>query len=432
MASILSRDALFQIERALAEENAADSIALLSCKQIFLAVVAGVSGTHWCTNFIRIAELAGQHGKYVMCCCALLAELIVAEADASDNEKAAAANDSTVVDPSAGACSQAAHGHCAAVGQPLVGNKRACTMVTRNGTSSAGRGYGEHGTSDGLASIGHLASLMRSRGKGAYGREVKEHLARLVAGRQQALLQRGDIAAANGHPYHGKCPEGHLSVRSAWGAAGKLTKLTMTKKTTQTIELGQRDRFRKYVPLENHIKNGPAFVPLGHAIGFKYFVQPSVLENGVSPETPVRQELHVDGAPSVIVPLRNSGCWLDCLMQPDDKSPGYYYRVAIFVPAGHCVVFDTFHGGSTGTADTADRRVHAYLGPAPLGAVGHLLLETMLTTGNPDVTKYLDKVPTREELQKQVPHAIELVCKVDSSNGREYDPFPGHHSTVSL
>lgn len=63
---------------------------------------------------------------------------------------------------------------------------------------------------DELAAIGHLASLMRSRGKGACGQEFEEHLVRLVAGRQQALLQRGDIAAANRHPYHGECPEGGI------------------------------------------------------------------------------------------------------------------------------------------------------------------------------------------------------------------------------
>ena len=80
MASNMSGDALFQIERALAETKAADKLALLSCKQIAHAVVAGATGKHWCLNFIKIAEHAGNHGQDVLCCCALLAELHAARA----------------------------------------------------------------------------------------------------------------------------------------------------------------------------------------------------------------------------------------------------------------------------------------------------------------------------------------------------------------
>ena len=43
MASNMSGDALFQIERALAETKVADKLALLSCKQIAHAVVAGAT-----------------------------------------------------------------------------------------------------------------------------------------------------------------------------------------------------------------------------------------------------------------------------------------------------------------------------------------------------------------------------------------------------
>ena len=95
-----------------------------------------------------------------------------------------------------------------------MGNKRACTMAARNGTSSAGEVTANN---DELAAIGHLASLMRSRGKGACRQEFEEHLVRLVAGRQQALLQRGDIAAANRHPYHGECPESEYIDLSGQG-----------------------------------------------------------------------------------------------------------------------------------------------------------------------------------------------------------------------
>ena len=91
MANTMSGDALFQIESALAEEKPEDKLAALSCKQIIHAVLAGVSGKYWCTNFITIAEIASQHDKQELCCSALLAELIVAAADASDNAEQASA-----------------------------------------------------------------------------------------------------------------------------------------------------------------------------------------------------------------------------------------------------------------------------------------------------------------------------------------------------
>ena len=126
-------------------------------------------------------------------------------------------------------------------------------------------------------------------------------------------------------------------------------------------------------------------------------------------------------------------------------------------------MFNTFHGGSTGTWETAERRAHAYLGAAPTGAVGHLLLGQMLGgndsseddssggdssegehghghedadgsggggAGGGDVeeaNKWLALVPSRQKLQSAVPYPIELVCKVDRKTGREYDPFPGHN-----
>ena len=144
-------DALFQIERALAETKVADKLALLSCKQIAHAVVAGATGKHWCLNFIKIAEHAGNHGQDVLCCCALLAELIVSAADASDNEKAAPANNGTVGDPSHGAFAQTAHGNCAAISQPVVGDKRTFTMATETDTSCAGGGDSERDINGELA-----------------------------------------------------------------------------------------------------------------------------------------------------------------------------------------------------------------------------------------------------------------------------------------
>ena len=110
-------------------------------------------------------------------------------------------------------------------------------------------------------------------------------------------------------------------MRSALGAAGCLAKHTSTTKTDKTINIGQRDNFRKYKKLDKHKDTADGFRPLLDAIGFTHCVDPSVLENGVRHTTPFRQELHLDGAPSVIVPLSDSGCRLDCLMQPDDKSP---------------------------------------------------------------------------------------------------------------
>ena len=460
----MSGDALFQIERALAETKDADKLALLSCKQIAHAVVAGATGKHWCTNFIDIAELAGDHGQDVLCCCALLAELIVSAADASDNEKAAPANNGTVDDPSHGASAHAAHGNCAAIAQPVVGNKRAFTMTTGTDTSCAGGGDSERDINDELALVGHLASLIRSRAKSA----PTDHLVHLVKHRRQIVEQmQGGIAVAYQHLLHGKCPPGHLSVRSALGAAGSLAELTSTTKADKTINVGQRDDYRKYKKLDQgHAEIADGFRPLMDAIGYGHCVDPSVLENGVRHTTPFRQKLHLDGAPSVIVPLHDSGCRLDCLMKPDDESPHYLYRVTIFVPAGSCVVFNTFHGGSTGTWGTTERRVHAYLGAAPTGAVAHLLLEKMLknenesesddeheheqedavggeggcagggrqgerrSKRNSDVdkaNKWLDLVPSRQQLQSAVPYPIELVCKVDRKSGREYDPFPGHN-----
>ena len=219
MANTMSGDALFQIESALAEEKPEDKLAALSCKQIIHAVLAGVSGKYWCTNFITIAEIASQHDKQELCCSALLAELIVAAADASDNAEQASANNSAFDNSPAGACAQGAHGACAAVPRPRVGTKRACTMPAETATNCADGGNGEHGTNVGLTLDGHLASLVRSRDSGP----CTGHLKRLVARRKQGLeqMQRG-IVAKHQHPYHGECDAGHLSVRNAYGAGGKL------------------------------------------------------------------------------------------------------------------------------------------------------------------------------------------------------------------
>ena len=223
MANTMSGDALFQIESALAEDKPEDILAALSCKQIMHAVLAGVSGKHWCSNFIKIAKIANQHGKQKLCCSALLAELIVAAADASDNGEQASANNSALDNSPAGACAQGTHGTCAAVPRPLVGTKRACTMPAENGN-------GAHGTNDGLTLDGHLASLVRSRDSGP----CTEHLERLVARREHELEQmQCGIVAKHRHPYHGKkIDAGHLSVRNAYGAGGKLTKLSSTQVPT--------------------------------------------------------------------------------------------------------------------------------------------------------------------------------------------------------
>ena len=79
-------------------------------------------------------------------------------------------------------------------------------------------------------------------------------------------------------------------MRSALGAAGCLAKHTSTTKTDKTINIGQRDNFRKYKKLDKHKDTADGFRPLLDAIGFTHCVDPSVLENGVGHKTPDVEE----------------------------------------------------------------------------------------------------------------------------------------------
>ena len=80
--------ALFEIERALAKGSAAKKLNALSCRQIACAVLDGAHGKHWRSNFLDIAFLACGQDQNAMSCCALLAELFVASADAFEHRQA--------------------------------------------------------------------------------------------------------------------------------------------------------------------------------------------------------------------------------------------------------------------------------------------------------------------------------------------------------
>ena len=446
--------ALFEIERALAKGSAAKKLNALSCRQIACAVLDGAHGKHWRSNFLDIAFLACGQDQNAMSCCALLAELFVASADAFEHRQATHARGGAgaAVPRGAGAsgrrsggpppmetnapCStgaQAPHNCSAAAASARVGNKRArlATTVVR-GAACGGEDcdetgdIGEHAASGDPELLGKLASLVRWRATGTLTADILQ----LAEQRQHILevLPTADTSTAKRHRNHGKCPDGHLSVRNAWGAGGKLSAHLQEANITSAIGSQQRDNFRKYMMLEwSHKHIAERFEPLMHAIGFDNPQSPSVFENGVGSETPFRQGLHLDGATSVIIPVQPSGCRLDCLMQPDDESPHYFYRVTITVPFGSCVVFNAFHGGSIGNWETADRRVHAFLGDVPVGGQKQRTLEDVITTNSPADAVFLENIPTRQKLQQQVQGAIELVCKVSRTNGSEFHPFVGHN-----
>ena len=83
------RDPLFRIERTLAAKGTpAQKVAASPYQQIALAVLAGANGPHWRKNFLELADLAAKEGQYVTCCMALLAEILVAGADACSAQAA--------------------------------------------------------------------------------------------------------------------------------------------------------------------------------------------------------------------------------------------------------------------------------------------------------------------------------------------------------
>ena len=98
----MANDPLFQIEGALAAVNDAQKLAALSPRQIVHAFLAGAYGTRWRANFLQIAGLASDHGQSMMSCCALLAEILVEAADASEIAHAALEN-ATAVNAATGA-----------------------------------------------------------------------------------------------------------------------------------------------------------------------------------------------------------------------------------------------------------------------------------------------------------------------------------------
>ena len=97
--------------------------------------------------------------------------------------------------------------------------------------------------------------------------------------------------------------------------------------------------------------------------------------------------------------------------------PAHVGETNVAQGTGAVMVFDTFHGGSAGNRRTADRRVHSFLSfghsAFPSGGIEKHMLKQMLKNNDPDAAAYLDNVPTRAMLQKQVGKRISLVCKVN-------------------
>ena len=541
----MASDPLFQIEGALAAVNDAQKLAALSPRQIVHAFLAGAYGTRWRANFLQVAGLASDHGQSMMSCCALLAEILVEAADASeiahaalenatedaasaavahksaapaaaslpaaaptrnsppakrartsnasstsaaepvgassDGERSAGSREHETFEPcdpvvaqlaraaevlvdaaDASVVAHAALENATAVGAatgavarksaaPAAASLRAAAPTPNphqgkeartsnaSGTGAAepvvvSRGGGrcaacrEHEFDP---MVSQLVSLIRSHGRGA----TTEFIMDFIANRQHILKKLPAAGITTKRPFHyGECPAGHFSVRNAWGSGGRINAF-LPRAVTSAIKFGQKDRNRKYADLGwGPAKTAKIFAPLQHAIGFETAMEPSVLANGVGSRAPCRQDLHVDGAPSAIIPVQSTGCLLDCLMQPDlpDTAEDYLLRVTVFVPFGHCVVFNAFHGGSKGNYQSMDKRVHVFLNfgndIVSKGNLQQRTLKEMLARGDPGVRPFLERVPTKEQLQKLVGYSyIAPVCKVNPVNGDEFEPFSGHN-----
>ena len=443
LVSAMAAESLFQIEQALEQSR---PLVALSCRQIARAFLAGARGSHWRENFLRIAKLACKEGQHELSCCALLAEMLV---EAADSSEANASANAAAPAGASGDNDASRRPHAAAPTRSSPPNKRARTSSAtsertaehggenRSGGASDGASGGTDGgrSDSGSAELADVASLVRSRGRGARVACVED----IVTRRLEVVDTRPTDRSKPHH--HGRCPAGHLSVRPAWGGGGKLVP-HLPSDIMSALKFGTKDMNREYKLLGWDLRTtATRFMALKHAVGFECASDPSVLRNGVGARTPFRQALHVDGAPSLIIPVESSGCALDCLMKPDDPATDFLFRVTIQIPAGYCVVFaaDTIHGGASGNGQTEDKRVHAYLdfeggngsrrdgygvGVSATGNRQRTLEDLLEEKGD----SCLKDVPTRGQLQEQVGPVISLVCKVSRKDGHEYEPQNGHNA----
>ena len=487
---------LFRITRALASRCDKDKLAASSYQETTKAVLAGASGTFWRNMLLDLAWIAARSGQSFDACCALLAEVIVACADECAGIKSALASCSATnargeaphvcsepaakrarTDDKELACAVRiagfvrAHGH--AVHQNIMwqlqegrsdvvrdstlgaiallaevvacsgacrsnepacspgieteapaGRSRACTRPATNGARDT--------FADPHTAAVQIAELVLGRGRGG-AREFLQLLEARRGGVLRSVASGGEDAkvAQNKHADYGKCPIGHLSVRRAEGSGGIIS-VKVPKNFSGSVS-GQSDGYRVYSPLNvNDTQMRQYFDHLRRVIGATQLAGPSVFKNKTGAKAPVRQLLHVDGAPSVIVPISETGCQLDCLMMPSsEEGDSFYYRVTFFVPAGNCVVFNTFHGGARGNGRTEALRVHAYAAfgdgdavPPDPADFGKRTLETMLETG--EAEEFLRNIPGQLELEAQVGGAVSVVCKVHRDTGKEFDPDPHH------
>ena len=437
----MADDALFHIERALAGNDGENPQAETLCRHIAFAVLGGARGTHWRRNFLQLAKQAADQKHSVTFVCALLAELLVAAADEHAVTRAVRANNNvTDALPANGNGDAQATRHnsnaraaapAGARTQDSLPNKRA-RLMSRTDESRCDMGHEGGSTStnksDGMFAIaGELVNLARTRGRGV----PPENILRLYNQRQDDLARfnRCSDSIQRRPRYYGKCPIGHLSVRYAWGGGGNLSVLTSSQEATPIPRPGRpHDDSRKYCELLwDSEQIAKYFEPLKHAIGFTDANDVSVWEDGVGLQTPFRQNLHVSNTPSVIIPMQSSGCQMDCLMKPETEET-YFFRVTVSVPAGYCVIFDAFHGGSKGNCVTVDRRLHASLGFSSADdevdtlARRRCSLKDMLKFHKQEAAKFLNRVPTRKQLQHSVRGAIKVVCKVNKETGNEYEP----------
>ena len=437
---------LFRITRALASSCDTSRMAASSYEETAMAVLAGASGTLWREILLDLANVAAENGQPFDACCALLAEVVVACADEHQScGRACVPCNTRGRAPGAGgeptakrarteekeSCAAAVqiagfvrtHGH--AVHRELARLRQEGRVRDVRRSMSCAIAL--------LAEVFDACSVLRVRGRGMQG-----GFARLVEGRRAEVLRSiesgGDSAsvAQEKHASYGRCPIGHLSVRFAEGAGGTIS--VKLPKTFSGSVGGQRDGYRLYSLLNiSDAQLGHHFEHIRRVVGASRIAEPSVFRNRTGDHAPFRQDLHVDGAPSVIIPMTETGCLMDCLMLPDEtEGDSFYYRVTFFVAAGNCVVFDTFHGGADGDWRKEDLRVHVFAAfkkddivpPAP-SDFGKRTLKAMLNNGKAQA--FLRNVPARRELEEQVGGAVTIVCKVRRDTGEEFEPAPTHH-----